>query len=198
MPFWSTNFGESSDLKDPKRKFRFTVEFTGINASQGGSFLWYAKTATKPSFAVNAAEHKYLNHTFFYPGAVTWAEVTITLVDPSEPDMTATFADILQASGYRVPTDSTEFTTISKAKAASALGSVIVTQIDAEGGELDKWTLINAFVSDVKFGDGLAYGDDELVELSLTLKYDWATCETANPSVAVGEGTTQGTEFFKV
>lgn len=112
--------------------------------------------------------------------------------------MTATFADILQASGYQVPTDSTKLTTISKAKSSSALGSVIVTQIDSDGNELDKWTLMNAFVQDVKFGDGLAYGDDELVELSLTLKYDWATCETANPSVAVGEGTTQGTEFFKV
>jgi hypothetical protein len=57
---------------------------------------------------------------------------------------------------------------------------------------------MNAFVQDVKFGDSLAYGDDELVELSLTMKYDWATCETANPSVAVGEGTTQASEFFKV
>ena len=198
MPFWSTNFGESAELKDPKRKFRFTVTFTGIDASQGGSFLWYAKTATKPSFAVNAAEHKYLNHTYHYPGSVTWADVSITLVDPVEPDMTATFADILQASGYQVPSDPTKLTSISKAKSASALGSVIITQIDSDGNELDKWTLMNAFVQDVKFGDSLAYGDDELVELSLTMKYDWATCETANPSVAVGEGTTQASEFFKV
>ena len=92
MPFWSTNFGESAELKDPKRRFRFTVEFTGINAAQGGSFLWYAKTAAKPSFTVSSTEHKYLNHTYYYPGSVSWAEVTITLVDPAEPDMTATLS----------------------------------------------------------------------------------------------------------
>ena len=198
MPFWSTNFGESAELKDPKRNFRFTVEFTGINAAQGGSFLWYAKSAVKPAFSVDSSEHKYLNHTFYYPGSVNWTEVSVTLVDPVDPDMTATFADILQASGYQVPTDPTKLTSISKAKSASALGSVIITQIDADGNELDKWTLMNAFVQDVKFGDGLSYGDNELTELSLALKYDWATCETANPSVATGEGTTQGTDFFKV
>ena len=108
MPFWSTNFGESAELKDPKRNFRFTVEFTGINAAQGGSFLWYAKSAVKPAFSVDSSEHKYLNHTFYYPGSVNWTEVSVTLVDPVDPDMTATFADILQASGYQVPTEPTK------------------------------------------------------------------------------------------
>lgn len=38
MPFWSTNFGEeNADYKDPKRKFRFTVEFQGLNADPGGA-----------------------------------------------------------------------------------------------------------------------------------------------------------------
>ena len=83
MPFWSTNFGQDTTLKDPKRKHRFTVEFQGINASQGGALLWYAKTATKPGFSVNAAEHKYLGHTFYYPGNVTWDQVTIALVSQS-------------------------------------------------------------------------------------------------------------------
>ena len=32
MPFWSTNFGQDTTLKDPKRKFRFKVEFQGIDA----------------------------------------------------------------------------------------------------------------------------------------------------------------------
>jgi len=50
MPFWSTNFGEDVTLNDPKRKFRFTVEFQGVAAAIGGAVLWYAKTVTKPSF----------------------------------------------------------------------------------------------------------------------------------------------------
>jgi len=195
MPFWSTNFGEDTTLKDPKRKFRFTVEFQGIAASIGGAVMWYAKTVGKPSFAIAAAEHKYLNHTFYYPGSVTWNDVSVTLVDPVDPDMTATLSDIVVQSGYAPPADTTSLSTMSKAKAAGALGTVIITQIDSDGKPLETWTLWNSFMTEVKYGD-LEYGGDDLTELSVTLKYDWARVETAGPSVAVaGNG---GSEFFKV
>jgi len=193
MPFWSTNFGEDTTLKDPKRQFRFTVEFQGIQASQGGAMLWYAKTVSKPSFAIASSEHKYLNHTFYYPGSVTWNDVAVTLVDPVDPDMTATVSDIVVQSGYTPPTDSTSLSTMSKAKAAGALGTIIITQIDSDGNPLETWTLWNSFLTEVKYGD-LAYGTDDLTEMSLTVKYDWARVETSGPSVAIaGAG---GTEFF--
>jgi hypothetical protein len=173
MPFWSTNFGQSVDLKDPKRQFRFKVEFTGIQSQNGGQLLWYAKTVSKPSFSVNTSTHTYLNHVFNYPGAVTWGDVSVSLVDPVGPDMSATLTDIVVQSGYTPPTDANSMGTMSKAKAAGALGTVFITQIDGDGEELEKWTLWNAFISEVKYGD-LAYGTDDLTELSITLKYDWA------------------------
>jgi len=194
MPFWSENFGQSADMKDPKRNFRFVVEFQGIQASEGGAQLWYAKTVQKPSFAINAAEHKYLNHTFYYPGNVTWNEVAVTLVDPAGPDMTATLADIITLSGYSPPTGPDALTSISKAKSAAGLGTVLIRQLDAEGNDLETWTLWNSFITDVKFGDNLEYGNDDLTELSVTLRYDWARVETKNPSVAAGGGNS----FFGV
>jgi len=198
MPFWSTNFGEDTTLKDPKRKFRFYVEFQGIAAPVGGATLWYAKTAAKPSFAIEKTEHAYLNHTFKYPGKVTWDDLDVTLVDPVDPDVAATLSDIVVKSGYSPPTDATtdSMGTMSKAKAAGALGTVIITQIDSNGAELEKWTLWNSFITAVKYGD-LAYGDDELTELTVSLAYDWARIQTfANGSVAVaGEGDTS---FFNV
>tara|TARA_R110002020_G_scaffold9035_12_gene36200 strand:- start:1229 stop:1816 length:588 start_codon:yes stop_codon:yes gene_type:complete len=195
MAFWSTNFGEDATLHDPKRKFRFTVEIQGVQSAQGGATLWYAKTCSKPSFQIASTEHKYLNHTFWYPGAVTWQDVSITLVDPVDPDMAATLSDIVVQSGYTPPTDANSLTTMSKAKSAGALGSVIITQIDHDGNPLETWTLWNSFLTEVKYGD-LAYGDDALTEMSITLKYDWARVETAGPSVAVAGN--QGTEFFNV
>ena len=190
MPFWSTNFGENTALKDPKRKFRFVVEFQGIQAAIGGAVLWYAKTVNKPSFQIANSEHKYLNHTFYYPGSVTWQDVTVTLVDPVDPDMSATLSDIVVQSGYSPPSDTNDLTTMSKAKAAGALGAVIITQIDANGQPIETWNLRNSFITEVKYGD-LEYGGDDLTEMSVTLKYDWATCETAGTdgSVAVaGQG----------
>ncbi len=198
MPFWSTNFGEDTTLKDPKRSFRFTVEFTGIQDPGGnGATLWYAKTVQKPSFTISTAEHKYLNHTFQYPGSVTWNECAVTLVDPVNPDMAATLSDIVVLSGYAPPTDATaeQMGTMSKAKSAGALGTVYITQIDSDGKPLETWTLWNAFLTEVKYGD-LSYGEDELSEMSVTLKYDWARVETAGSSAATaGSG---GNEFFGV
>ena len=117
------------------------------------------------------------------------------MVDPADPDMSATFADIMTQAGYAPPTDTTTLGTVSKAKAASALGTITVTQIDSNGAPLETWTLWNPFIEDIKFGDSLAYGDDNLSEISVTLRYDWARIETTNDSAAAaGSG---GREFFK-
>jgi len=195
MAFWSTNFGEDTTLKDPKRKFRFTVEFQGIQAAQGGAMLWYAKTCTKPGFAIAETTHKFLNHTFYYPGSVTWNDVSVTLVDPVDPDMAATLSDIVVQSGYAPPTDSNSLSTMSKAKAAGALGTIIITQIDSDGKPLETWTLWNSWMKEVKYGD-LGYDGDDLTEMSVVLKYDWARVETAGESAAIaGAG---GSEFFGV
>jgi hypothetical protein len=200
MPFWSTNFGEEgAEYRDPKRKFRFTVEFQGITAGIGGASLWYVKTVNKPSFTINTAEHKYLNHTFFYPGSVSWQDVSLTLVDPVEPDMAATLSDIIQLSGYKPPTSpgvEDSMGTMSKAKSAGALGQVTITQIDSNGAQVEQWTLMNAFITEVKYGD-LAYGEDDLTELSLTLKYDWARVDTSGAGVG-SSAAGGGNEFFNI
>ena len=81
---------------------------------------------------------------------------------------------------------------MSKAKAAGALGKVIITQIDSDGNPLEKWTLWNAFIKDVKFGD-LTYDGDNLTQTDVELQYDWARVETAGQSSAVVGG---GNEFF--
>jgi hypothetical protein len=114
------------------------------------------------------------------------------MVDPVDPDMTATLSDIIVQSGYSPPNDANSLGTMSKAKAAGALGRVIITQIDSDGNPLETWTLWNAFIKDVKFGD-LGYGEDELTETTVELQYDWARVETAVQSSAVAGG---GNEFF--
>jgi hypothetical protein len=199
MAFWSTNFGDDTlTLKDPKRKFRFMVTFDGIAAETGGGELWYASSVDKPGFAINAAEHKYLNHTFYYPGNVTWSPVSMTLVDPVNPDVTATLLDIIEASGYAPPSLSADTgeATIGKAQAAQALGSVKIEQLDAAGGVLETWTLINAFITDIKFGN-MSYGEDGLQEVTLELRYDWSKCIVVEPSAKKDTEKTAGHEFMK-
>jgi len=189
MAFWTT-----TPDRDPKRNFRFIVTIGGLDSNPGNT-VWWAKTAAKPSFAIAAAEHKYLNHTFYYPGSVTWNDVAISMVDPVDPDVTATFADIIQKGGYNPPTDSNAKTTMSKATAAHSLGTVTVESLDAQGVVIESWSLMNAWITDIKFGDTLEYGNDELTTVDITLKYDWATLAVHGKSGATG-GTSANDRIF--
>ena len=90
--FWT------SPNRDPKRNYRFTISIAGLES--GG--IWYAKSATKPKFTVTNTEHNYINHTFHYPGRVVWEPVTITVVDPVDPNAAASAADLLKQSAEGV------------------------------------------------------------------------------------------------
>ncbi len=189
MSFWTESYAIDG-VNNPKRNFRFHVQFTNMGelTGYGDSILYYAKTANKPSFTLGETQHNYLNHTFKFPGRVTWNDVTITMVDPGPKSGVAGvttnglaygLTQLLQQSGYAIPTGAkavTDFTTISKTKAVSGIGDVIVTQLDHDGNELEKWTLYNAFLSDIKYGD-LDYSSDDLTEYSITIRYDWAEYE---------------------
>jgi len=181
--FWSSDFADTaSPITDPKRKFRFMVTMTNLataDSSISTNQMWYAKAVTKPSFQIATTEHKYLNHTFFYPGTVTWQDVTLTLVDPQSPDVASAFGGLMAAAGYAVPASPDGLVTMTKSSMAGAVGSVIISQLNGEGDPIEAWTLKNALITEMKFGD-LEYGADDLTELTLTLKYDWAEIDADN------------------
>ena len=104
MAFWTSVGGNT---KDPKRGFRFKVEFNGYNAD-GSGVLWFAKKVTKPNFSVTESSHSFLNHNYYYPGRVEWQEISLTLVDPVSPGAVAQTNAIIQASGYKIPADAPE------------------------------------------------------------------------------------------
>tara|TARA_R110000824_G_scaffold247867_1_gene436916 strand:- start:1254 stop:1829 length:576 start_codon:yes stop_codon:yes gene_type:complete len=167
--FWT------SPNRDPKRAYRFTVS---VSSFEGGG-IWYAKSATKPKFTVTSTEHKYINHTFHYPGRVEWDPVTITIVDPVDPNAASTAAEILQNSGYYIPgNENAPFTTVNKKDAIGALGRVTIRQIgESDTDILEEWVLNNAWIEGVNFSD-LSYDDEELSTIELSIKYDWASLKT--------------------
>jgi len=170
MGFWTSTGNEAVE---PKRKFRFKVTFGDSDSGLG--VAWYAKTVNKPTFTVNAAEHKYLNYVFYYPGNVTWNEITIALVDPADPDIATSLAKVLGDAGYSLPGNAGATSkTISKAKSITALSSVVISQLGADGAVVEEWTLHNAWIREVKFGD-LEYGADDLSQVDIMMRYDWAT-----------------------
>ena len=83
----------------PKRAYRFLLSVVGANNSIKQFLI---KKVSKPSFTISESEHKYLNHTFYYPGKVTWNEVTFTIVDVVDDvdNGTAAVMRMLEGSGY--------------------------------------------------------------------------------------------------
>tara|TARA_S200002703_G_C3776958_1_gene239231 strand:+ start:155 stop:694 length:540 start_codon:yes stop_codon:yes gene_type:complete len=168
----ANDFWTSANV-DPKRKYRFLVELAGT----GGESLWFAKTVDKPEITIGTGEVDFMQHKFYYPGRVEWNEIGLTLVDPVSPDATGILLDILQASGYTGPMEAkTTLQSISKGAEANVLGNVVIKQVSADGTIQEKWTLNNAIITKVGWGD-LDYSSEDLSEISISFRYDWASCE---------------------
>tara|TARA_R110002020_G_scaffold349388_1_gene562982 strand:+ start:1438 stop:1986 length:549 start_codon:yes stop_codon:yes gene_type:complete len=175
MAFWSTNDVE------PKRNFRFQVEITGLEEN---SVLWWAKTVTTPAFDVSEVEHNHLDNKYYFPGRVSWNEVSLTLVDPISVDAVQLTNKLVIDSGYvipsRPPANALDKVTLSKAKSTAAVGDVVISILSASGIPIEIWTLNNAFIKSAKYGD-LDYSSDDLRTVEMTFRYDWATCVNTGP-----------------
>tara|TARA_Y100000310_G_scaffold29553_1_gene28094 strand:- start:182 stop:739 length:558 start_codon:yes stop_codon:yes gene_type:complete len=164
--FWADAY---TDV-EPKRVYRWIL-------SMGGIPQWIVKKVNKPSFELTSTEHKYLNHTFYYPGRVTYETVSVTLVDPVNPDATHTMMEILRHSGYNIPVSESDLATVSKFAATNALGLVTISQIASGGSVIESFDLMNAWVTKVNFGE-LDYENDTLVDIVVDLRYDFARMGT--------------------
>jgi hypothetical protein len=172
----SKNLWFGSSQSDPKRRFRFAVN---IGVGNTAIPMWYIKTATKPKANVSMVEHSFLDHVFKYPGRVTWDNITLTLIDPIQPDLAARWMQTLLKSGYQYPTDPNKRKSMSKNKAQQALGKVSIQSLDAEGRARETWELNNAWVVSLDTGGSLDYTSDEMTEITVELAFDWATMTAA-------------------
>ena len=198
MPFWNDT---SVNVPSPKRNYRWLLFLGGIPQ-------WICKKVTKPAMSLTEAEHTYLNHKFYYPGRVEWQTIDVTLVDPVNPDAAQTLDNILANSGYMPPEDQNQTLTISKGSAVNALGKVVIQQLGIKKVNesetvmpVEEWHLYNAWVKDFKFGE-LDYTSDDLTEITLTLRYDYAKLNDRNKSLlsprdpdSQAANTTVGDEF---
>lgn len=168
-----TDFWQNPGI-EPKRAFKFVLRITGTKTFGIKQFL--VKKVTKPAFTVSESEHKYLNHSFYFPGKIQWNEVSFTIVDTlGMADGTVAMVELFKQMGYSLPANpdigSAALGTISKKKATEAMGQVEIVQLDSEGNEREIWKLNNAWFKDVKFGD-LDYDSEDMLNVEVSLRYD--------------------------
>ena len=184
MAFWS-----ETSTSDPLRQHRWLVS---IGAPEVSDYISYVcKSVAKPKMTVGETEHKFINHTFYYPGGVTYDPITITLVDPTSPSSTQALYRLLQVSGYRPPDQildwnpgSTDVSTISKRTGVGALINAKISQLNGDGSVVETLELNNAWIKSVDFGGNLSYENEGLVEIALELRFDWFTLTTTEPQLS--------------
>jgi hypothetical protein len=160
---------------EPKRKYRFTVNINNDPA--------YVVTKVKnPAVKISETPHKFLNHTFYYPGRAEWDPIDISFVDPGAgDDQTQRLYDKLQASGYEQPDASNEgrFGFTKNAATSIGVGNVKINQLGVKGTTgtelvtVAYWELTNAFFTNITWGD-YDYNGEEMLECTVTIRYDFA------------------------
>tara|TARA_R100000152_G_C6723231_1_gene148886 strand:- start:153 stop:689 length:537 start_codon:yes stop_codon:yes gene_type:complete len=170
MSFW-----KDGNL-DPVRKHRFKFQFNGVE--KGKSDWFWAQSVTKPSYDINSNEYQLTNHKFKYPGILLWQDVTVTIVDVGAK--ASSLMGYVNQIGYNIPTESS--TGIEKSQKTS---QCIIKQYNSAGDTIETWTLYNSIIKTISFGD-LSYNDDGLVEIQLTIMYDWASLSGDSGTVKSG------------
>ena len=156
----------------PKRGFRFLVTLEINNTP----LSYMAKSVDKPSYTITSTPHKFFNHTFHYPGRVEWNSISLTLVDAMEPNGSEALYEYLKEIGYVVPLEADGELinrSITKASAVGATQIVRIQEIDGNGNTGGEWGLNNPFITEANFGQQ-SYDSEDLMEISITLQYDWA------------------------
>ena len=170
--FWT---GGAAGVAQPKRQSRWLLYV-------GAMPPWVCKKVSKPSFTVMEHSHQFINHMFWYPGKVEWNALEFTVVDPVEPDTTTSFMNIVKNAGYHLPdTQANASFSVTKNNAIKNLGGEVrIQQIGENQADIkETWVLVNPWIQDINFGD-LAYESDDLVEITVKLRYDYAKTESTS------------------
>jgi len=206
--FWTSNDG----LKyEPKMQYRFKVDIEGfmLEDARGGSgkkdyaedwrngdiTMWYAKSVDKPGYSLAVlGENEFPLGTSQPDIAVKvtkpmFKPVTMSLIDPTYPNITRKLLRFLRRSGYHDDGISNKiYGNITAYQ--QTIGNVVIHQLDQNGKSLEKWTLVNAFPVEFDFGK-LDYSSTDPVTITIKWVYETFMCWMA------GEGPEQEFTYFK-
>ena len=169
MAFWST-----PAQSEPRRNFKFLLTVGTDNPIP----VWVVKGVNLPEINVEEATHKFLNHTFYFPGTVSYNEITFTIVDSINDEISQNILANFVGSGYNTPSteNAARDSLMTKEASVNSLGSVRIDHLGSgENGETNQisFLLTNAWIKKITFGQSLAYDSEDLSEISMTLRYDF-------------------------
>lgn len=146
---------------EPKRKNRFILRFP----SDLGIQEWTVKSASRPKLSQGATEVPFMNTSDWVLGRYVWQDMNVTLRDPIGPSTMEAVMEWIRLHSESV--------TGRQGYAIGYKRDLILEMLDPAGVSVEKWIIKHAFVTDMDGGE-LDYGQEDLAEISLTLKYTYA------------------------
>ena len=143
---------------EPKLKNRFIMQIDGINA-------YMIKGINRPQLEADEVILEHMNTTRYVKGKSRWQPIDITLYDPVVPSAAQQVMEWVRL-GHESITGRDGYSDFYKKDVTfNLLGPV--------GDVVEEWELKGAFIQSANFGD-LSFDASEPVEITLTLKYDYA------------------------
>ena len=143
---------------EPKLKNRFMMNIHGIPA-------YLIKTANRPQVTFEEVTLEHMNVKRYVKGKGEWQELEISLYDPVVPSAAQAVMEWVRLSHESVTGRDGYSDFYKKDVTFNLLGPV--------GDVVEEWELKGCYIQSANFGD-LAFDSNDPVEITLTLKYDYA------------------------
>ena len=146
---------------EPKLKNRFVMSIDCIPA-------YLIKTANRPTISFEEVELNHMNIKRFVKGIATWETIEITMYDPVVPSAAQAAMEWIRLSHESVTGRDGYSDFYKKDVDFQVLGPV--------GDVVEQWKLKGTWIQSANFND-LDFASSDPVEISLTLRYDYAILE---------------------
>lgn len=150
----------NSPLKaEPKKQNRWLLKFP----TDVGIQTWAVKSIKAPTMNLTENEMKFLNTSTFVNGSYTWEQMPITVRDFIAPSTSQGLIEWLRLHAESV--------TGRMGYNVGSAKTLNLELLDPVGVRISEWTCVNSIlVGQVDFGGTFDYANDEVVELSFTVR----------------------------
>ena len=143
---------------EPKLQNRFIVQIDGVPA-------YTIKSTNRPAIDFEEVELRHMNVKRWVKGVGEWQQLEMTLYDPIVPSAAQAVMEWVRLSHESVTGRDGYSDFYKKDVTVQTLGPV--------GDVVEEWTLKGCWIQNATFGD-LAFDSNDPVEITLTLRYDYA------------------------
>jgi len=164
-----------------KRQNRFIMYIPGITHTVTGqraiSKVMVEEKSSRPNISFKEIEVPHLIETIYFAGRPDWKPLKVTLYDVANDNPAW---DWVKAN-YAVNSNNNQVSVQYKGSLAGSnfKRTIKIFMLDGCGNAIEAWTYMNAFPTDVEFGETDMTGND-VMKVNLTLRYDrayWEKCD---------------------